>query len=121
MREPAGQVGSGSSGSQLKRQPSTTLMLGITSASARTMVVFAVPFSPRTSTPPTSGDHGGQDQTPAPCRGSRRRRSNGNVLTSTPFLRRIHARGMLGRAGVRGRRQRPATADVLTSRAYLLS
>ena len=45
IMRPAGQVGSGSSGSQLKRQPSTTLMLGITSASARTMVVFAVPFA----------------------------------------------------------------------------
>ena len=42
-------------GSQEKRQPATTGTAGSSAASARTAVDLAVPFSPRTSTPPTPG------------------------------------------------------------------
>ena len=38
------------------RHPATTVTSGRIAASARTMVDFAVPFSPRTSTPPIEGD-----------------------------------------------------------------
>ena len=54
-RATSGHPGSGSAGSQLNRQPATTGTSGSTWARARTMVVLAVPFSPRTSTPPISG------------------------------------------------------------------
>jgi hypothetical protein len=53
---PSGQAGSGSAGSHEKRHPSTTDSAGSSAASARTTVDFAVPFSPRTSTPPTDGE-----------------------------------------------------------------
>lgn len=53
---PSGQPGSGAAGSQEKRQPGTTSTCGISVASARTAVDFAVPFSPRTRTPPTCGE-----------------------------------------------------------------
>ena len=42
-------------GSQENRQSGTTVTAGSSAASARTAVDFAVPFSPRTSTPPTPG------------------------------------------------------------------
>jgi hypothetical protein len=45
-----------SRGSLEKRSPATTSMGGSTAASARTIVDFAVPFSPRTSTPPMFGE-----------------------------------------------------------------
>jgi hypothetical protein len=50
------QAGSGAAGSQAKRQPGTTSTGGRTAASARTVVDLAVPFSPRTSTPPMAGE-----------------------------------------------------------------
>ena len=53
---PSAQAGSGACGSQENRQPGTTSTAGSTAASARTAVDFAVPFSPRTSTPPIAGD-----------------------------------------------------------------
>ncbi len=53
---PSGHCGSGAAGSQANRQPATTPMAGSSPASARTMVDLAVPFSPRTSTPPTCGE-----------------------------------------------------------------
>lgn len=52
---PSGQPGSGAAGAQAKRQPLTTSTCGISADSARTAVLLAVPFSPRTSTPPTAG------------------------------------------------------------------
>ena len=52
---PSGQRGSGAAGSQENRQSGTTATSGSSAASARTAVDFAVPFSPRTSTPPTPG------------------------------------------------------------------
>ena len=53
---PSGQRGSGVSGSQENRQPAMTAIGGRSSTSPRTTVDFAVPFSPRTSTPPTAGE-----------------------------------------------------------------
>ncbi len=53
---PAGQAGSGAAGSQEYGQPGTTGTGGSSAASPRTMVDFAVPFSPRTRTPPMAGD-----------------------------------------------------------------
>ncbi len=53
---PSGHCGSGAAGSQANRQPATVAIDGSNPASARTIVDFAVPFSPRTSTPPTAGD-----------------------------------------------------------------
>ncbi len=53
---PSGQAGSGAAGSQEKRHPSIVSTAGSSEARARTVVVFAVPFSPRTSTPPTAGE-----------------------------------------------------------------
>src|SRR5689334_18553681 len=53
---PAGQAGSGAAGSQEYGQPGTTGTGGSRAASPRTMVDFAVPFSPRTRTPPMAGD-----------------------------------------------------------------
>ncbi len=53
---PSGQPGSGEWGSQEKRHPGTTSTSGISADSARTAVDLAVPFSPRTSTPPTAGE-----------------------------------------------------------------
>src|SRR5205807_9911921 len=53
---PAGHPGSGAAGSQEYGQPRTTGTGGSNSASPRTMVDFAVPFSPRTRTPPMAGD-----------------------------------------------------------------
>jgi hypothetical protein len=53
---PSGQPGSGASGEQENRQPATTSTGGSTAVSARTAVDFAVPFSPRTSTPPIAGE-----------------------------------------------------------------
>ncbi|MFC7716975.1 hypothetical protein [Nonomuraea recticatena] len=53
---PSGHCGSGSSGSQAKRQPASTSTAGSWAASALTMVDLAVPFSPLTSTPPTRGE-----------------------------------------------------------------
>ena len=53
---PSGHAGSGAAGSQENRQPATTATGGSSAASARTAVDLAVPFSPRTSTPPTAGD-----------------------------------------------------------------
>ena len=58
-------------------------MLGITSASARTIVVFAVPFSPRTRTPPTSGDTVVKISASA-MSWEPTTAENGNVLTSHP-------------------------------------
>lgn len=52
---PSGHAGSGAAGSQENRQPATTDTRGISAASARTAVLLAVPFSPRTRTPPTAG------------------------------------------------------------------
>ncbi len=52
-RAPSGEV---SPGALANRSPATTSMGGSTSARARTVVDFAVPFSPRTRTPPTSGE-----------------------------------------------------------------
>src|SRR5690606_6072346 len=51
-----GQDGSGASGSHENRHSSTTVICGNSAAWARTVVDFAVPFSPRTSTPPIDGD-----------------------------------------------------------------
>ncbi len=57
VRPRPGSPGPGSAGmSQENRQPATTSTSGRTAASARTIVDFAVPFSPRTRTPPTAGD-----------------------------------------------------------------
>ncbi len=56
---PNGPSGDGvavSRGSDENRSPATTSIGGSTAASARTMVDFAVPFSPRTSTPPIDGE-----------------------------------------------------------------
>src|SRR5215472_1019651 len=53
---PSGQDGSGPAGSQENRHPATTVTSGRIAARARTIVDFAVPFSPRTSTPPIAGD-----------------------------------------------------------------
>ena len=53
---PSGQCGSGAAGSQENRQPATTSTGGSTAVSARTAVDLAVPFSPRTSTPPIAGE-----------------------------------------------------------------
>src|SRR5205823_14792123 len=53
---PAGHPGSGAAGSQEYGQPRTTGTGGSSAASPRTMVDFAVPFSPRTRTPPMAGD-----------------------------------------------------------------
>ena len=53
---PSGHSGSGAAGSQANRHPSTTDTGGSSAASARTTVDFAVPFSPRTSTPPMAGE-----------------------------------------------------------------
>ncbi len=52
---PSGDSGAGSRGSDENRSPAITSIGGSTAASPRTAVVLAVPFSPRTSTPPTSG------------------------------------------------------------------
>ncbi len=52
---PSGHAGSGAPGSHEKRHPATTATSGMRAASARTAVDFAVPFSPRTRTPPTAG------------------------------------------------------------------
>src|SRR5207248_7391130 len=52
----AGHPGSGAAGSQEYGQPRTTGTGGSSAASPRTMVDFAVPFSPRTRTPPMAGD-----------------------------------------------------------------
>ena len=46
----------GRAGEQENRQPATTSTGGSTAVSARTAVDFAVPFSPRTSTPPIAGE-----------------------------------------------------------------
>ena len=72
-----------SSGSQLKRQPSTTAMPGSTCARARTMVVLAVPFSPRTRTPPTSGETVVKIKASA-MSSEPTTAENGNVRTSHP-------------------------------------
>ena len=53
---PSGRERVGSRGSLENRSPAITSMGGSTAARARTIVDFAVPFSPRTSTPPTSGE-----------------------------------------------------------------
>ena len=53
---PSGHCGSGAAGEHEKRQPATTSTGGRTAVSARTAVDFAVPFSPRTSTPPIAGE-----------------------------------------------------------------
>src|SRR3712207_7180811 len=53
---PAGHSGFGFWGSQEYGQPETTFMGGRRPASARTAVDFAVPFSPRTRTPPTRSE-----------------------------------------------------------------
>lgn len=53
---PSGQPGSGAAGSQENRHPSTVRTGGSSAASARTAVDLAVPFSPRTRTPPTAGE-----------------------------------------------------------------
>ena len=53
---PSTHAGSGACGSQENRQPVTTSTSGSTAARARTAVDLAVPFSPRTSTPPIAGD-----------------------------------------------------------------
>ena len=53
---PAGQAGSGAAGSHEYGQPGTTGTGGSSPARPRTMVDFAVPFSPRTRTPPMAGD-----------------------------------------------------------------
>src|SRR5207342_2866991 len=53
---PAGHAGSGPAGSHEYGQPGTTGTGGSSAASPRTMVDFAVPFSPRTRTPPMAGD-----------------------------------------------------------------
>ncbi|MCF0088373.1 hypothetical protein B0E37_03444 [Streptomyces sp. MH192] len=53
---PSGHPGSGRAGSHEKRQPGTTSTAGSSAVSARTAVDLAVPFSPRTRTPPTAGD-----------------------------------------------------------------
>src|SRR5205823_11860206 len=53
---PAGHPGSGAAGSQEYGQPETTRTGGSNAARPRTMVDFAVPFSPRTRTPPMAGD-----------------------------------------------------------------
>ena len=53
---PSGESGAGSRGSLENRSPATTSIGGSTAARARTIVDFAVPFSPRTRTPPTSGE-----------------------------------------------------------------
>jgi ribosomal protein L32 len=80
------------------------------------MVVFAVPFSPRTRTPPTSGEMVVRIKASAmssePTTGRTKR-----PHTSHPSAG-IHARGMSGLGGVRGMRRRPATAVVLTSRSF---
>src|SRR5690606_18982900 len=52
---PSGDDSAGSRGSTEKRSPSYTSIHGRTSARPRTVVDFAVPFSPRTRTPPISG------------------------------------------------------------------
>ncbi|CAM4048086.1 hypothetical protein NOMA109596_19320 [Nocardioides marinus] len=52
---PSGETSPGSRGSVEKRSPSMTSTGGRTAARPRTAVVLAVPFSPRTRTPPTSG------------------------------------------------------------------
>ncbi len=52
---PSGQCGSGAAGAHENRQPGTTSTCGSSADSARTAVDLAVPFSPRTSTPPTAG------------------------------------------------------------------
>ena len=52
---PSGQRAPSTAGSALKRQPATTSISGSNGASARTAVDFAVPRSPRTSTPPMRG------------------------------------------------------------------
>src|SRR5690348_6842898 len=52
----AGHWGSGAAGSQEYGQPETTRTGGSNAARPRTMVDFAVPFSPRTRTPPMAGD-----------------------------------------------------------------
>ena len=49
-------AGCDSRGSVENRSPAMTSMGGSTEARARTMVDFAVPFSPRTSTPPIAGE-----------------------------------------------------------------
>ena len=60
---PSGQLGSGSPPDRRRtgspRRPSTA---GSRPASARTMVDLAVPFSPRTSTPPISGETAASDE-----------------------------------------------------------
>src|SRR4029450_2099809 len=58
-------------------------MLGNASARARTMVVFAVPFSPRTNTPPTSGEMVVKIKASA-MSWEPTTAENGNVLTSHP-------------------------------------
>src|SRR5699024_543829 len=52
----SGHCGSGSAGSQANRQPAITSTAGSSAAWARTIVVLAVPFSPRTRTPPMDGE-----------------------------------------------------------------
>ena len=59
---PSGQDGSGAAGSQENRQPATTSSGGSTAVSARTVVDLALPFSPRTSTPPIAGRHRVEDE-----------------------------------------------------------
>ena len=79
-----GSAGPGAAGSQENRQSGTTVTAGRSAASARTAVDFAVPFSPRTSTPPTPG-------CTALSSSARRRSSwpttaeNGNRTTSPSF------------------------------------
>ena len=110
--------GSGSSGSQLNRQPSTTWIGGSTCASARTMVVLAVPFSPRTKTPPTSGETAVRTSASA-MSSEPTMAENGYLLESVPvtpdpsrgcprpLCREVAIHALVGR--------RPDAADVLTS------
>src|ERR1019366_6855447 len=53
---PSGQPASTAAGSQPKRHPVTPDTSGSSAARPRTAVDLAVPFSPRTSTPPIAGD-----------------------------------------------------------------
>src|SRR5262247_3249552 len=82
---PSGQDGSGSAGSQENRHPATTATSGRIAASARTMVDFAVPFSPRASTPPIAGDTA---LSTSPSRSSSMPTTalKGNPLTGPPLV-----------------------------------